>query len=199
MRGGSGNWPARQLRLLRPGRSALARRWDRIEAVLALLAIGLCLAAIPVAAAAGADVYREQSALARQQGLERHPAIAIIQADAPEAPLTDIPSADEQVQAPATWTGADGLDRTAPIWVEPVTPAGSAQPIWLDRNDDLTTAPAGRATVLGSAVGAALAAGICCVAAALGGLAAGRLLLNRGRAASWTREWERFSGRPSRS
>lgn len=113
--------------------------------MLALVTLGLYLAATPVAAGTGPDLYREQLA----------------------------------------WTGGDGLRR--------------AQPIWLDRNDELTAVRADSAAVLGPAVGAALFVGLCCLVAAVGGLAARRVLLDRRRAAGWTREWERFSGRPSRS
>lgn len=196
MAAGSANWAARQLRLLRPGRNALARRWDRIEAVLALLAVGLCLAALPVAAAVGSNVYKGQSALAQRQALERHAAVAITVVDAPQPPITDTPSAAAQVEVPATWTGADGIDRTAPISVEPSTPAGTAETIWLGRNDELTSAPADGSAVLGAAVGAGLFAAICCAVVAAGGLAAGRFLLDRRRAAEWAREWKRFSGGP---
>lgn len=196
---GSTTWLARQLRLLRPGRSALARRWDRIEAVLAMIAIALCVAAVPMAMVIGSNVYDEQSGLARQHAAEIHQTMAITTVDAPEAPVTDTPMADQQVEVPALFTGKDGADRTEPVWVDPSTPKGSRIPIWVDRTDTVTIAPEDRSTMVGAAVSAGVFAGICGVAVAVGGLAAGRFLLNRRRAAGWAREWERISGWPSRS
>ncbi|TNC29136.1 Rv1733c family protein [Amycolatopsis alkalitolerans] len=192
---GSASWMLRQLRLLRPGRSALARCWDRIEAVLALLAIGLCLAVIPVAVTIGLDVYNGLSVAARQEKAERHQAIAITKADAPPA---ETAVTGEQAGVPAVWSGVDGAGHTGRIPVDPATPAGTAEPIWLDRNDEPTIAPLDGSAVVSSAVAAGLFAWICGVLAVAGGLAGGRMLLDNRRAAAWTREWARFSGRPSR-
>ncbi|HJQ47496.1 MAG TPA: hypothetical protein VJ870_14450 [Amycolatopsis sp.] len=185
----------RQLRLLRPGRNALGRRWDRIEAVLVMVAILLCLAAVPMAVAIGSTVYNGQMAVARKQAAERHPATAITTVNAPAPPLTT-PAAGEPVQVPATWTGSDGARHTGTFAVNPATPAGSPVPIWLDRHDELTLPPADQATVLGAGVGVGLLAALCCVFAAFAGLALGRFVLDHRRAVAWTRDWERFNRPP---
>src|SRR5215510_8336426 len=95
---GSANWLVRQLRLIWPGHNALVRRWDRIEAALIMLAVILCLAALPMAVVVGASVYRGQSAVARQQAVERHRTIAVTVVDASDEPLTETPPSAAQVQ-----------------------------------------------------------------------------------------------------
>lgn len=190
----------RQWRLLRPGRSALSRRWDRIEAGFRLAAVVLFVAAVPIAAWAGSAAHARLLPAAQLQAAQRHQAAATTLADAP--PANAVPTASATVdQEPVVseWPLPDGAVRTGTVDVDPGTEAGTVVPIWLDQYGNVTAPPITAGDVAGMALGVGLLVwgGIAGVA---GGLAvAARLVLDRFRAAGWAQEWVRFGPKPSRS
>ncbi|HKS49659.1 MAG TPA: hypothetical protein VJT49_32020 [Amycolatopsis sp.] len=195
----SATWLTRQWRLLRPGRNPLARRCDRIEAAVLILAVVLCLAAIPLVILLGASVHARQSEVARAQAAERHQAMAVTLTDVGPAAANDTPAAATTAeQTPVQWGLPDGGARTGVVSVASATPAGSLVPIWLDRNGDVTTAPMSPVKAVALASGFAVLAWIGIAVAVVVLTRAVRVLLDRSRAAAWSREWELFSRKSSR-
>lgn len=92
------------------GRSPLLRRCDRIEALVALVAIAVSLAAIPVAGLAGSVVYTARDRQYAQEALTRHVLVTT-------AVAAGQPEADQRLQ---TWVDSDGNP------VPPPTPAHRA-------------------------------------------------------------------------
>lgn len=199
MRSTAANWFHRKWRLLRPGRNPLARRLDRIEAVVFAITILSCLVAIPTAASIGSNVYASQRAVAERQHAERHRTTAITLADAPPAVVTEGQVADSgSAEVAVRWSLPDGTVRTDTMAVTPQTPRGAAVPVWLDRDGGLTTEPIPFSAVTTAALGAAIGAWAGFLLAALLAMAIVRAVLDRKRSAEWKRDWERYGGKLSR-
>ncbi|TVT27476.1 hypothetical protein FNH05_30895 [Amycolatopsis rhizosphaerae] len=184
------NWLVRQLRWIHPGRNPLVRPWDRIEAALVLLVLVLALAAIPFAALLGAEQREHALADSAEQQATRVHTDATLLTAAPDPGNSDVIPATSQKVA-ATWRLADGSVRVGTVDAAPGTPAGTPVSVWLDSTGNLTAPPttAGNALSLGVGLGLLVWAGAVAALCLLLGLARG--LLNRLRAAAWTREWAR--------
>ena len=185
---GRSRWIMRQLRWLLAARKPLARRWDRIEAGIVIAAIIVALAVVPVAMLVGSHVRAQASADAAQQWATRTPATAVLLADAPDNATGEAVAARPEPVA-ATWRLADGTNRTGTVNATPGASAGTQVAIWVDQAGNAVAAPMTRANVLSLAIGfGALAwAGAAAILCLLVWLA--RLVLDRARAAAWTREW----------
>ncbi|MFD9894746.1 hypothetical protein ACFWY9_35835 [Amycolatopsis sp. NPDC059027] len=175
-----------------PRRGGLARRSDRIEAVILVGAVVLGLAAVPLAAAAGSVVYARSRAVSVQQLAERLPAEATLLADGPVAEAAGRAGAvAEKAPTAAMWTLPDGTLRRGRIDAIQGTVTGARVPIWLDRNGNPVDPPL---SVVGAGVnGAAAGMGLLAVTWALlaAVYAVSRWALDRGRYARWQSEWRR--------
>jgi hypothetical protein len=192
-------WLVRTSRLVRPGRNPLARHFDRLEAIVFVLAILVCLVAIPVAASIGSNSYAHGRATAVQQAAERRPATAITLADVPPVLVGEFGGADSgYADVPVQWWLPDNTERTASFSVAPETPAGATVPVWLDGNGNLTTAPVTVPEIAGTAFTAALGIWAGCVVVALCFVQTVRLVLARRRSVGWARDWERFNEKLTR-
>lgn len=195
----STSWARRQLRWLLPGRGSLARGWDRIEGAVALAVLVLSLAAVPAAVLAGSNFHAREVVVAEAQRADRHPATATLLT--PTAP--DVVSEAGPVSvAPgvaARWRLTGGAERTGMVQAGPGLQAGATVPIWLNSAGDPVSPPMSDVTVAGLAIGLGALTWAAATLALLLVYWAVRGVLDRLRAAGWSREWERVGGKfPSR-
>jgi hypothetical protein len=190
MRGPSGRI-ARFRRRLHPGRNPLARAGDRVEAALLVLMIAGALLALPFAAAVGSDTYAAQTARAEQERTTRHPATAVSLAAAPNQTYsTDGAGAPaDQTTVQAAWFDARGARHTGDVLADAGSPAGSKLSVWLDQRGELTSEPLSASTSAADGVFAAILLWVAITGALAGLYGAGRLVLDRLRAAAWDRAW----------
>jgi hypothetical protein len=182
------HWPARQLRLIHPGRNPLTRGFDRVEAALMIVAIILALAAVPVAVVLGSHQREQALATAIQERATKEPATAmLLTAAADIVPGEAVASGAEPVKA--TWRLPDGRERTGMVSVDPGMPAGLSVPIWVDQAGNPTTAPGTPAKALSLGIGVGLLTWAAAVTALCLLMWLARAVLNRLRAAAWAREW----------
>jgi hypothetical protein len=193
-------WVARQWRLLRPGRNPLARRWERIEAGVLAVAIGMCIAAMPVATGLGSTIATREMPMVGQQAAEQSQSSAVTLGAAPpvQAGSRGAASMDREHVA-ARWTVPDGGARTGNIGVPAATAAGTTVPVWLDRNGNPAPEPVTANDVLARAVGIGLLVRLGCATTAAAAVVSARLVLGRFRGREWARDWEEFGRRWSRS
>ncbi|HVV29367.1 MAG TPA: hypothetical protein VHC41_00660 [Mycobacteriales bacterium] len=184
------NWIVRQLRWLVSFGNPLARRWDRLEAGVVLLAFLLAGGMVPVALTVGSVVHAQTVAEAAAQRAARVPATATLLA---EVPATESSPAARVQTAEATWRLPTGEQRTGRITADAGTPAGAQVPVWLDPAGNVVARPMSDGDALGVAIGVAVClwVGAAVLLALLVGVA--HLGLNRRRGAEWAREWTQFS------
>ncbi|HEY4022477.1 MAG TPA: hypothetical protein VGM75_27555 [Pseudonocardiaceae bacterium] len=106
--------------------SPLRRTVDRVERAALALAIGLAVAAVPIALLTGAAVHRASDAIVAAENAAAHPATALLLRDAPT---------DTAALGAATTLGewhTDGTVRTGPVDVMPGATAGTTVSVWLD-------------------------------------------------------------------
>jgi hypothetical protein len=142
--------PSFLLRLwwLRGGRNPLARRYDRIEGRLVLVAMLLTLIAEPFAAALGSETAASGIERARAETSTRHHGAAVTLADAPHTQTANVrgTSGHAKVDVTAKWVTADGAERLGVVPVEQGATIGTEVPICLDEGGNMTTAPCGPPT-----------------------------------------------------
>lgn len=194
---------ARLWRRIHPGRNPLARRSDRVEAaVLVVVVLGL-LIALPFAALLGSNTYRGQLAVAAEQQASHHPATATLLRNAPmTVPAADgayLSGSSGSASVPARWTAADGTERTGAIAADPGAAAGTQVPIWLSDSGDPVPVPVTTADAVTTGMLAAAFAWAMAAIGLVGLYWIARLVLDRGRAARWEREWARAGDRWARS
>lgn len=184
-------------RRIHPGRNPLVRRSDRIQARLLLATVvGVLLAAV-VAASLGGTSYRRQLAIAGAEAANRHPATAVLLADA-QQPLTvndGTPSASLPVHVRARWELPNGVEQVGQVPVSYQADRGTEVPIWLNSSGD----PVPRPTQPSDALLAGVLVGLFSWLAVSGVLIGLYLLavrmLDRGRTAQWERDWAAVSDR----
>ncbi|MER6663962.1 hypothetical protein ABT256_05400 [Amycolatopsis japonica] len=175
-------------------RNPLVRRSDRLETALMIGAVLLALLAIPFAAAAGSGAYAEGRERAAKQAANRQETTAVLLADAPpvRVRLDGVPLG-EKVEVTARWMGPGGLIREGVVTVDAGTVTGNEVRIWLDARGHPVEPPVTDTDVLsqGVGVGTGLWLGWLALVATL--FLSCRAALGRGRAAEWTREWQRMA------
>lgn len=167
-----------------PGRSALVRPSDWIEAGCLLVLVLLMMVAVPVAGAVGSEVYTATSQLAQQQRDDRMPMTATL---LDPAPAVEPGVLDELVRA--SWLRPGGQTAVGKVTVRQESAAGDRVDIWVDRSGEATSAP----ITAGGAVAAAVASGLITLGLGVVGLLLGYLLvrwsLDRYRLRRWADEW----------
>lgn len=178
-------------RLWRWRRSPLRRATDVVEAwVVMVLWVGVTAGSAVAGLLVGLDADRGFAA----QRADRHRVEAVLTADAPRSGGVSAGSSG-RVAAEVRWTGADGVERTGMVPVEPGRTEGTSVVVWTDGAERLLPEPPTRVqAAVRSAVTGAMAAlvfGACVVAAAC----AVRASLDRHRMKRWAAEWERVGPR----
>jgi hypothetical protein len=116
----------------------LRRTVDRIERAALAVAIGLAVAAVPVAVLAGASVQRAAEAAVNAENATAHPTTALLLRDAP-ANTPD--AALGVVSTLGEWHTPGGAVRTGPVEVSPGATTGMTVPIWLNDANRPVAAP----------------------------------------------------------
>jgi hypothetical protein len=147
----------RSLRRFTLGSGPLKRRSDRVQA-LGRLVVVLSLLVSPSIAVAMTDATAAHlHRVAETEAAERSRVSAVVVEDArpPEAGDDYVDysgSPDRPVGARAVWTAPDGTPRDGTVRVPPGTAAGTAVPVWVDREGDVTRAPLDPAGIRGTSV-----------------------------------------------
>jgi hypothetical protein len=144
----------RSLRRFTLGSGPLKRRSDRIQAIGRFLVALSFLVAPPLAVATVTATTAHLQSVADAEAGERSSTRAVLLEDA-GPPHRDISGEGSpsvvSVQARAMWTGPDGTEREGIVLVPPRTQLGTAVPVWVDREGNLTRAPLDRAEIPDSA------------------------------------------------
>jgi hypothetical protein len=178
-------------RLLAPGRNLLVRSSDRAESALLTVAILIALAAAPFAGMVGSDTYGRECVRARAEAVTRHPATAVLLADAPQEGIGARGTAiGGTALVQAGWAREDGTTATGTVAAPKGAAAGDRMAIWLDVNDAPVPAPlrTDAAAWTAAVIGLLAWLGVITVCALVCWLA--HLGFNRARYLRWEQEWE---------
>ncbi|AKS33852.1 hypothetical protein [Mycolicibacterium goodii] len=167
-------------------RNPLVRVSDRIEGVLRLAAVVLCVLALPLAASIGTSVHdtREQACTRRAEGMRQVSAVAT------ERGSVEISEGHARpYRAEATWT-VDGQQHRGRLEWAILPDVGDEQSIWVDTSGSAAAPPPGKGRAVADAILAALWAWMLVVAGVCGGVIMLRRRLVQARYAQWEREFE---------
>jgi hypothetical protein len=181
----------------------LARRSDRVEAAMMIVAVLGLLIAFPLAVIVGTTTYHGQSTISAGQQSSRHPATATLIETAP----TPVPAADGAYLGTgagaagvrARWTVAGGAERIGTVSADAGSPAGTQVPIWVSDAGNAVPAPMSQSDVATTSVLAGVFSWLVVALGATGLYWSARLILDRRRATRWDREWAHVGGRWARS
>lgn len=183
----------RSLRRFTLGSGPLKRRSDRVQVVGRCVVVLSFVVAPLLAVAASTATAAHLHAVAAAEAAERSRTQAVLLAGAP-GPVrlgtgTEGDALVTTVPVRATWPTPGGRAREGLVPVPPGTRAGTAVPVWVDREGDLTAAPRARSGIPTSAaaVGVLPLIGLPLVAWILHVLLTHALDVRRERA--WEREW----------
>lgn len=138
----------RALRRFTLGGGPLKRRSDRIQVIGRVVVALSFLLAPPLAVAAATATTAHLQSVADAESADRSRTRVVVLEDAAAPPGTGTTEyADPPVQVRATWALPDGTSRTGIALVPPRTPAGTAVPVWVDDEGNLTRAPLDRAAI----------------------------------------------------
>lgn len=186
---------ARFVRRIWPQRNELMRRTDWVQAALLLAVLTLSLVLLPVALAAGSETYAAQSRMSAQQTETRHPAIAVLEADAPpddtSASMGYSTAQAATAPVPARWQVPEGGTRTGKVPAANGLHAGDEVTIWLDQNGNVVAQPLDLGTALAGGITIAALIWLSAVGLLAGAYLGARAVLNRRRSVIWAREWAR--------
>jgi len=181
----------RSLRRFTLGSGPLKRRSDRVQMVARFVVVLSFLLAPPLAVLAATATTTHLQAVADAEAADRTRTRAVLLegARAPRGDSGDVASTVTPVQARAVWSVPGGTSREGIVLVAPRTPVGTAVPVWVDRQGNLTRAPLDRAGIARSAtamgalplIGVPLATGILYAVLCLG--------LNAHRERRWAQDW----------
>lgn len=140
------------------GSGPLKRRSDRVQVLGRMIVVLAFLMAPPLAVAAATAATAHLEAVADAEAADRSPVDAVLLEDAGALPST---AGDEvhpvmSVQTRAVWPVPGQAAREGIVLARPDTPAGTAVPVWVDREGDLTGAPLDRDGIPGQATAMAL-------------------------------------------
>lgn len=168
----------------------LARPSDRVELVLRLGVLLLCLLSLPFALTAGSETYVSRVALADEQARTLREVTATILTDTPAPAVGGRGSAAHTISPPASWELPDGTSRTGRIRLGdgPVS-AGQQVPIWVDPQGNAVNPPVTKSGAVLVGVGVAVLVWVLVVALLVELFQLVRLALNRSRRAAWEHEW----------
>ncbi|MGY1660902.1 hypothetical protein ACI78Q_06720 [Geodermatophilus sp. SYSU D00705] len=163
MTGPEDTWLHRSLRRFALGSGPLKRGSDRVEVAGRLVVAASLVVAPPLAVAATTVATDHLESLAAVQAAERHPASAVLLEDARRVDGADVTDpVSTAVPTRAVWTAPGGASHEGEVQVRPGTAAGTAVPVWVDDDGDLTSPPLDAAGIPASAmaVGAVFLIGV---------------------------------------
>ena len=170
------NWCIRAL-----GRNPLVRATDRIEAIVAVLAILLALISVPIAGAIGTSVHEARTRIYAEEAQGRHIVTAVATGNSVATPNTGA------FAVRVKWSVAVGDHVATLIRNEPVR-AGAPLDIWVNKAGANVSPPSTPSSVGIEAVAVAVVSWLA-IAGVAAGIAYGiRWSLNRRRYAQWQRE-----------
>lgn len=182
-------WFRRTVRLVGWGRNPLRRTWDRIEAWLTLLLVGVMLVIGPWAAAHAAHaVYDDDVRTTAWEMQHRFPADAVLLEDARQDPADSTSPPPADVPTIAQWTDRDGTVHTGTVFAGAGARAGTAIRIWIDDRGSVSGPPGRRSPRMDAAMAAVLV--LCGVGGGIAGIR--RIIrwqLDRRRIRAWQLEW----------
>ncbi|MDT7606124.1 MAG: hypothetical protein QOG96_627 [Pseudonocardiales bacterium] len=179
--------PDQQHRSARRRRRLPSRATDWVEGTAAWLMFALGLIGAGAALEVGTAVYATVMAQVRVESAQRTPIAVTVVNDVayPAYPGGPAPAVSTVVR----WTSRNGAEHTAPMPLRGPIDAGTSVPAWIDRHDQLVTAPVTAAEALFLALVWAMTV-LAGVAAALWsgwrGVTRWTLARNRDR---WAQEW----------
>lgn len=183
---------ARWWRLLFPGHNPLARRWDRLERNVVVVAILLVLVAVPFAGMLGSNTYAAESGRARFETATRHQVTATLLVDAPPVNASGrTTTLGETALVKGAWTRSDGTQATGNVLTARGGLAGDRVSVWMDTADNPVQAPMREDIALWNAIGTGVFSWLGFMGLCGAGCWVAHLSLNRARYAEWEREWER--------
>jgi hypothetical protein len=153
----------RSLRWFTLGSGPLKRGSDRLQLAGRLVVVLALLTAPPLAVAATIVTTVQLEALAETQAAERSRVEAVLLEEAPAAGGGGYgDQGPVKVQARAVWPVPGGVERQGIVLVRPHTAAGTAVPVWVNRDGYLTSGPLDRSRIDSSAmsVGATFLVGV---------------------------------------
>jgi hypothetical protein len=177
-----------------PYRNKLATTGDRIESTVLVLGVAVALLAVPVAGAAGSEIYATQRERVAVEQASRSRAEAVLIEDAP-ATIGSSERGGTVETAPvlAKWRWRDGSIREGHVQAHYDAKAGATVRIWVDQNGKVSEPPM---TNEGAAIDAIVLA-LLLWSAAAGAMAllylAVRFAHKRFRLRQWAHEWERIA------
>ncbi|GLY70459.1 Rv1733c family protein [Amycolatopsis taiwanensis] len=178
-------------RLLGLRRNSLVRPWDRAEVTLLVVAVLIVLAAVPFAWMLGSHTYARESAQAQNEAMTRHPATAVLLANAPPESARSRGTTGGTALVPATWIREDGTTATGTVAAPKGSVAGERVKIWLDARGAPVAPPlrTDAAAWNAGAIGLFAWLGVISVCALMCWLA--HLVFDRARYRGWEHEWRR--------
>lgn len=181
-------------RRIHPGGNPLARIWDRIEAAVLIGVVSAALFGVPLAAAAGSEVYANMMARSAEQVAARHQTTAFLLKDAPPARVqVDGTPSTETVKVPARWALPDGTLREGTAEAELGAKAGDAVTVWLDEAEQAVDAPVTPIDAASTGIGVGVGVWLATVTLLTVFYLVVRQMLERARRSAWDREWERVA------
>ncbi|AII07079.1 MULTISPECIES: hypothetical protein [Rhodococcus] len=178
-------------RSARQRHNPLLRRSDRIENMLTLAVVVLAFAMLPLAILVGARTIDSQLTLAEKQVADYRTVSATTLADSTGVSVTSDVAPSGVDTAPAKWTWGNET-RHADITVDPATPSGTKEDIWVNADGNLTTEPMSPSAARVAGVIAGLFTWFAVMMIALSGFLICRASLNRARDAQWDRDLRQF-------
>lgn len=174
------------------GSGPLKRRSDRIQVFgRVVVVLSFFLAPLLAVAVVNSTTTRLE-AVAATEAAELTLTEAVLLEDAPRPPRATGDFGDSSlptVKARAMWSVPGGITREGLVRVEPRAPAGTAVPVWVDRDGDLSAAPLDRADIAGTGAAMGAAVLVAVPMAAWGLYALLCLVLDRARSRRWERDW----------
>jgi hypothetical protein len=182
----------RRVRLYRPDRNPLRRRWERIEAVIVMVLVLIGLASLPLALLVG-------TLAADSAAAEAHAGRWVTARLVAEVPV--LSSSSYRLADPienVRWQESDGRVVTAAAPVRWGMKAGDPIKVWLDETGRPAKAPPDQVEIALQGVMAGCAVVAVTIAVLSLAYAASRRILDARRAAAWGDDWvatdERWSG-----
>jgi len=173
-------------------RSPLCRSTDRVEGWVTVGAAVLVLCAALWAAVVAVGLYQRAQAQAVMQAARQTSVTAVLLTDAATPPGdTSEQGGASPATAVARWPLPHGLQRTAPVWVDPGRHAGDRILIWIDQRGNRVDRPTASGILIADAVGYGV------LVLTVGWVLLGLLwwtvcgVLDRINAARWDRDWAR--------
>jgi hypothetical protein len=134
----------RMLRRFTLGSGPLKRRSDRLQVIGRVVVAVSLLLAPPLAVAAVTATTVQLHAVAETEAADRSRVSAVLLVDAPALVSTSGAYSSAtvvRVHVRAVWPAPDGTSREGDVLAAPLTPAGTAVPVWVDRAGRVVRAP----------------------------------------------------------